>query len=502
VASVVAMALACASAGAPAGVAPCGGDAGRWVLRDTALGETLGRLEVDGRRAFFVASDGCPCEARRSRVRSGRRPRLRARWRAGQCPGLLSLGARLKVRIATDTCQVKGRLTLGADRAVRVRGGCDDAGAAIPGTTRAVTNVAGPTTTPVCPGGVVGDLALLPRLCLPHPPPGAGSVGGTVANVDGRRHRIVGWAHTDRRYVQPSLDDPFTDVCSDGSWSFATHGGSRHVVLVVDESYRVPDEPGIDHHPSIDPGVVAWAEAPPTKTVVLGGGVWFAKDSNGSPTGPDGNVFSEHNVSIDERGDLRLHLARREGRLTAAEVHHSARLGPGVYTFAIRGRLDDVGPREVRALFLFAAPGRSEPWQELDLECSRALTACEGCCQFVVQPWERPGNRRVFPVPVVDGATLRIEWRLDAVRFTLWRGFDPHPPPETSVIHDWTYAGPDVPQGARLLARANVWLVGGTEGNENAAGALVLGALAFAPLDGGGLGRAPSEPRARSIPAP
>jgi hypothetical protein len=472
------------------------------LFRDERLGEALGRLEVDRGQAFFASSDGCGCKARRSRLRTGRRPRLRARWRAGQCPGLLSLGARLKVRIATDTCQVKGRLTLGADRAVRVRGGCDDAGAAIPGTTRAVTNVAGPTTTPVCPGGVVGDLALSPRVCLADPPAGAGTVGGTIANVDGRRHRIVGWAHTDRRYVQPSLDNPFTDVCSDGSWSFATHGGSRHVVLVADETYRVPDGPGIDHHPSVDPGVVAWAEAPPTKTLILGNRLWFAKDSNGSPTGPDGNVFSEHNVSIDERGDLRLDLARRGGRLTAAEVHHSVRFGPGVYTFTVRGRLDDVGPREVRALFLFAAPDRSEPWQELDLECSRALTGCEGCCQFVVQPWERPGNRRVFPVPIVDGATLRIEWRLDAVRFTLWRGSDVFPPPETGMIQDWIYTGPDVPQGTRLLARANVWLVGGTGPNEDPAGALVLRALAFAPLDGGGITRASSEPTARSIRAP
>jgi hypothetical protein len=275
---------------------------------------------------------------------------------------------------------------------------------------------------------------------------------------------------------------PFTEICIGGRWGFATHGGSRHVVLLVNDRYRVPEEASIDYHPSIDAGVVAWAEEPPTKRLDFGGETWFAKDSNTHPTGPDGNVFSEDNAGVDGDGNLQLALVERGGRFTAAEAHRGGRNGFGVYTARIVGRLDDTNDREVRAVFLYAAPTAKMPWEEIDLECSRALTGCAGCCQFVVQPFDRAGNREIFPMSATATATVRFEWRPDQVAFTIWEGFDPYPPPPEKVIHAWTYSGPDVPQSARPLAHANLWLAGGIAPADRLGAGLVLAELSYRPL--------------------
>lgn len=78
------------------------------------------------------------------------------------------------------------------------------------------------------------------------PPAGAGpdsrgSIRGTVKNLqDSEPYKIVIYAFTDKWYVQPVADQPFTDIAADGTWSNWTHLGSAYAALIVRLPYTPP----------------------------------------------------------------------------------------------------------------------------------------------------------------------------------------------------------------------------------------------------------------------
>lgn len=108
-----------------------------------------------------------------------------------------------------------------------------------------------------CSDGIVGNLNEKPSISIT----GANSkISGIANNIDTSKVRVVGWALTDAYYVQPLQGDPFTSICGDGSWEFNTHPWRKIVVLLVDETYNVPQGRNISYHPAGDPGVLAYAE--------------------------------------------------------------------------------------------------------------------------------------------------------------------------------------------------------------------------------------------------
>jgi hypothetical protein len=331
----------------------------------------------------------------------------------------------------------------------------------------------------LCPGAIVGDPDKPPVVAFTAVEPGAATIRGTVANVDAGRLRISGWAQTDRWYAQPALDQPFTDVCADGSFSIASHPWRRFVGLVVDDTYVIPDAPSIDYHPSIGPGVVAWDEFPaPTREVTLGTTPFLVKDSNLNPTGPGPCVFSgdDTNVVQDGPGSVRLRITNRDGTWQCAEIHARAALGYGSYRVRTTARLDLLPRPIVFADFLFRSLTA-----EADIECSQTLTGVAGRCQAVVQPFSRPGNLTYFDMPPVAETTHELVWLPDSVTFRIWRGHD-DTPGAGDLIAEWRYSGPDVPSAAgTLLYRLNLWLVDGAAPADGLEHEVVLSDFSFRP---------------------
>lgn len=77
------------------------------------------------------------------------------------------------------------------------------------------------------------------------PPPGRGGenemdvIGGSVRGVSNLTEvRVVIYTITDKWYVQPWYDSPYTKINNDGSWRTRIHLGSEYMALLVTSSYR------------------------------------------------------------------------------------------------------------------------------------------------------------------------------------------------------------------------------------------------------------------------
>src|SRR5262245_21485745 len=297
-------------------------------------------------------------------------------------------------------------------------------------------------------------------------------IGGTVAHAGGADVRIVGWTLSDRCYAQETSVSPGPD----GTFSFATRPWSRVAVLLVDPSYRLPSLASIDYHPGTDPGVLAWAETPPSPTLSFAGATWRPKHSAPSPVGPGPCIFHEQNAATDGAGTLHLRTEVRDGGWTCGEAVLDGPRGYGVYTCQVADGVDRLDRNTVLGLFLYETDTR-----EIDVECSAVLTGFASGCQFVVQPFTHPGNRVVFRVPPGVGLTHRIAWHAGRVDFLTWKGFAPQPPPFADVVSGGTHSGADVPPAGALRTRANLWLFLGQAPAAGASQDVALRDFTFVP---------------------
>jgi hypothetical protein len=78
------------------------------------------------------------------------------------------------------------------------------------------------------------------------PPEGAGPdrterIAGTVSGVKNvKDYKVVLFAHTNKWYVEPDSEAPYTDIREDGTWENETYLGSEYAALLVKNSYKPP----------------------------------------------------------------------------------------------------------------------------------------------------------------------------------------------------------------------------------------------------------------------
>ena len=325
-----------------------------------------------------------------------------------------------------------------------------------------------------CPGTVVGTVPGRPDIRIVGLQPGAARVQGTATNIDARDTRVVLWAKTDQWYVQPFIATPFTNVCSDGSWSSSTHPWSRIVALLVDKSH-VPGSTR-QTHPAGESGVLAWDEYPssaPDRVIEFAGHRWKVK--NADLAGPGPNNFSDSEANIRVAGDgLHLAITQRDGRWYSAEVFAERSLGYGSYTFQVATRLDALDYQAVFAGFVYETNSR-----EVDIEFSHVL-ANPNFAQFVVQPYSRPGNLLRFDMRGIVESSHRFVWHRDRIEFASWAGLDPEPRAGT-LLRSWIYEGPDTPPAGSERMRFNLWLFGGQPPHSGRGDEVVVRGFRFQP---------------------
>ena len=196
--------------------------------------------------------------------------------------------------------------------------------------------------------------------------------------------------------------------------------------------------------------------------------------SSNEPFGPGPNRFSEaeEDVWVDASGRLHLKIVERDGVWYCTEIVLKDSLGYGTYVFTVETRVDQLDPNIVLGAFLWDANAPEHHYREIDFEFGRWKDSENQNAQYVIQPWDAPGNRYRFDIEYsepTEPTTHVMTWASDRIDFQSYFGpFRTHPP-AGKMIASWSYTGNDIPPAGGESPRINFWLVDGlppTDGEE------------------------------------
>lgn len=170
---------------------------------------------------------------------------------------------------------------------------------------------------------------------------------------------------------------------------------------------------------------------------------WYVRQTT-NPEGPMNNLFGGAGTSVDmlPDGSLRLSITYQEGKWYAAEVWTTKSLGYGTYTFRIRTPLAQLHPDLIFGAFTYSR-ALAYSHREIDIEFSawgKDTRALQG--QYVIQPYNRAANLRVFPASKFLGpSTLQFVWLPDRIEFATWLGYGEKPQAgEPGIVDAWTFS--------------------------------------------------------------
>lgn len=219
------------------------------------------------------------------------------------------------------------------------------------------------------------------------------------------------------------------------------------------------------------------------RVIKFSGREWKAKSSN-APVGPGPNYFSNSSESVwvDPGGQLHLKLVRNEDKWACAEVVTAEPLGYGSYQFRIARGAASLDRDAVLGLFTWDTTAPQFDYREIDIELSRWGEEGNLNAQFVVQPWDHPGNRHRFAIDSqADSSTQVFVWSAESVQFRSFVG-DAQSPDPNALVEQWSYTGMDTPpEGGSVNARINLWLIGGQPPSDGTESEIVLSSFDFTP---------------------
>jgi hypothetical protein len=269
-----------------------------------------------------------------------------------------------------------------------------------------------------------------------------------MASISGRAtgaapgDMIVLYARSQRWWVQPFADRPFTSIGPDGTWSTRIHLGTEYATLLVHPGFHPP--PVTDTLPSKGRDVVAIATTKGTpsprevavvnaqkKFVHFSGYDWEVRhvegDRNGSP-----NTYSTENASVDASGFLHLRVTGSPGNWFCSEVIQTRGFGYGAYRFTLRD-VSHMEPALALSLFTWDDTVPDPPHRELTIEFSRWGDPASKNGQFVVQPYYIPANVSRFDVPP-GPVTASFHWESGKGTFEAASGSHPTRPFVTHIF--------------------------------------------------------------------
>jgi len=316
-------------------------------------------------------------------------------------------------------------------------------------------------TIPGGRGRAVIDLTTVPPLGS------SDDLQGQAWHVRPATHWVAVYIRVDGHWwTKPTAAQPYTSIRPDGTWTCdITTGGAdstadKIAAFLAPRSYAPPVLLGADSLPGpLYRNSKAWVEyarlpGASFRTFRFSGCEWAVKSSNG-PVGPGDNWFSDsgENVWLDQDGKLHLEIENRGGRWYCSEVILRANLGRGKYQFTLDSFVDQLDPNAVLGLFTWD-DDPTDNHRETDIELARWSDPQGPNAQYVVQPWNTPGNRCQWTMPHVAPSTHLFDWRADRVLFHSHEGRTA----SGTIIKRWMYQGSDVPSPGLENPRINLWL--------------------------------------------
>lgn len=360
----------------------------------------------------------------------------------------------------------------------------------LPMVRRDASPAAAPTTTPTPTPSPTPCVA--PNLVFTFVPAmgSAEYLQGRVDCVDPSMHKVAVYVFVQGWYTKPYYDAPSTVIRADGTWTanIVTGGAdacaTKIAAFVLPNSVETPIIGGGQAlPPSLGSDAVAQTiiERPFTRTITFAGRAWRVK-ACAQPLGPGPNRFSDRpeDVWVDAQGRLHLRLSQQNGVWRSAEVISTEPFSYGTYTFTLASRVDQLDPNAVLGLFTWEDATPQHNYREMDIEFSRWGVPSDSNAQFVVQPWNRAGNRHRFNIALLgDRSTHAFSWRGDAIAFGSYQDGDAAP---ANLIETWTYTGPDVPPAGNGNVRINLWLLNGWAPTDGQPEEVIIESFTFTPL--------------------
>lgn len=290
---------------------------------------------------------------------------------------------------------------------------------------------------------------------------------GSVSGVDPDDYKVAVYINVSGWWTKPYSGQPLTAINGDGSWSCdITTGGidecaTEIIAFLVPNGYDPPLGSG-QQCLALELYEYPYAKAIRYEKISFSGYDWWIKRSC-NPVGPGPNYF-EDNAWVDS-GSLHLRIDQRDGDWYCSEVIADESFGYGAYIFTVRGRVDLLDENIVLGLFTWEDCASEHNYREIDVELSKWGDPSNDNAQFVIQPWNVPGNMYRFNVDLHETTTHVFIWQPESVRFRSYYGdFSLTPPPE-NLIASWHYTGDDVPLAGSENPRINFWLMGGNAPN-------------------------------------
>ncbi len=235
---------------------------------------------------------------------------------------------------------------------------------------------------------------------------------------------------------------------------------------------------------------IQWNDFPGGRTLEFSHYTWRVKGPGFYGPGPSLFSDSPSCVWVDSQGQLHLTIKRIGSSWYSTEVALTDFLGYGDYIFTTVGGLDDLDIRAIFGMFLWQY-GRCydqsylwwNPYNEIDIEFGRWGNPGNGIGQFVVQPWDYPGNISNFDASFGDNEVTShaFRWLPDRVEFRSWRGEVWDESPE-NIIHTWTYTGPHIPRPEQPRVHINLWQFNSPPSTNQE---VVIKRFVFVPEEGG-----------------
>ncbi|MBC7926869.1 MAG: glycoside hydrolase family 16 protein [Bryobacteraceae bacterium] len=285
----------------------------------------------------------------------------------------------------------------------------------------------------------VGLLCLLISSCKPVSPPPAATIEITsvpppelgspdrLLRITGRvkgapeDSKVVLFALSGVWWVQPTSNEPFTDVQTDLQWTNLTHPGSAYAALLVNTKYQppptakeLPQSGGNILAVAVAKGIPVASEAP--RTIAFSGYEWTVRDVPSDRAGTN-NEYSASNAWTDSKGFLHLRIDEAKDHWTSAELRLKRSLGYGLYRFVVR----DISHLEPAAVFSIFTYDETGPPREMDIEISRWGESTGPNAQYIVQPYYVPANVVRFAAPH-GMLTHTLNWQPGRVSFQTVRG--------------------------------------------------------------------------------
>jgi hypothetical protein len=213
------------------------------------------------------------------------------------------------------------------------------------------------------------------------------------------------------------------------------------------------------------------------KTLSFSGYEWEVKRAP-TPVGPGPNSFGDgpENVRVDADGHLHLRITRLGDRWTCAEIGSAESFGYGTYVFELAPGADRIDRNAILGLFTWETIAEHNN-REIDIEISRWTDPDNDNCQYVIQPYQRPGNIERFDLSLGDRpSTHSFAWTPEAVSFESRLG-----DAKGDLINAWAYTGPDLPAPGKERARLNLWLFDGIPPSDNRDVEVVVTRFGFIP---------------------